>query len=364
MSKILISGYYGYKNIGDEAILKSIADFLKRNTHDSDITVLTADVEGAKERFGIRGADRNNLRKVISEVHRCDYLISGGGSLLQDVTSRRSIVYYFAILFLARLFGKKTIIYCQGIGPIEKKRNRTVAGWLLKRALYITVRDVQSEKELISLGIDSGKIHVSSDPVLAFPMGGKGSTNRVRKLLEEIGGKPVIGISLKRSDSKENINTIASDLNRLNREMDATFVFLPFHHLEDIEVYDEIGKLLNFSPVFVTDKYEVEEILELMIHMSFFIGLRLHSLILASVAELPFVALTYDPKIDHFLNAMELNPPLVYESIEAGQLYASVMNMLEKKEHYKELIRSGKAKNIKRLDESNEIIGKIIDERE
>lgn len=364
MSRILISGYYGYKNIGDEAILKSIVAFLKRHTANPEMTVLTADVQGAKERFGIRGVDRNHVLKVIREVAGCDYLISGGGSLLQDVTSKRSIIYYFAILFFARIFKKKTIIYCQGIGPIRKKSNRIVTGWLLRKACHITVRDPQSKGELISLGIKADSIHVSSDPVLAFPMSEEGKTRRIMELLDGIRGHRLIGVSLKKPRSGKSLEAAAKDLNRLNKETDAIFVCLPFHEMEDREVYGDLENLLDFKPLVVTEKFEVEEMLALMASMDFFIGVRLHSLILASVADLPFIALTYDPKIDHFMQTMELDPPLSFETLEAGELYEAVVEALQEKNELGKRIRSGRLRNIQKLLENNETIGKIIDERE
>ena len=166
MYKILISGYYGFNNIGDESILRTVIDNLREKLEDIDITVLSQDPAQTSEKYGVKAARRMSLWDILRCVWRCDLLLSGGGSLLQDATSGRSILYYLFILRLAQLLGKETFIYSQGIGPISDPRNRRLAARVLRRTSGIVVRDVKSRDLLLEIGVPDYLIHVTADPVI------------------------------------------------------------------------------------------------------------------------------------------------------------------------------------------------------
>ena len=121
--KIVLSGYFGFDNLGDEAILYSIIQEVKK-MQNTEITVLSANPEKTSQKFGVAAVDRMSPKEVIRAIKNCDMFISGGGSLLQDVTSNRSLLYYLALLRLAKLFGKKVMIYSQGIGPVNGAKNQ------------------------------------------------------------------------------------------------------------------------------------------------------------------------------------------------------------------------------------------------
>ena len=96
MHRIVISGYYGFNNIGDESILKAVVDNLRDRIEDIDITVLSQNPESTREKFGVKAVDRMSVAQIVKSIARSDLLISGGGSLLQDVDSlvfRKKSVY-------------------------------------------------------------------------------------------------------------------------------------------------------------------------------------------------------------------------------------------------------------------------------
>ena len=121
MYRILISGYYGFNNIGDESILKAVVESLRMDIDDVEITVLSQNPTDTAERFSVTAVDRRSFKAIIPAIHNCDLLISGGGSLLQDVTSRKSILYYLLIMQFARIMRKPFFIYSylrRGSGPV------------------------------------------------------------------------------------------------------------------------------------------------------------------------------------------------------------------------------------------------------
>ena len=110
MSKILISGYYGFSNAGDEAMLTAIIEALRAERQDVEITVMSGKPEITAEKHGVNSIHRFNPLQIFKAMLSADLLLSGGGSLLQDVTSKRSILYYLSILLMAKLLGKMVIM--------------------------------------------------------------------------------------------------------------------------------------------------------------------------------------------------------------------------------------------------------------
>ena len=127
MVNILISGYYGFDNIGDESILRTLVSSLREHIPDCSLTVLSHNPTSTREKYGVEAVDRMSPMAILRAVKKCDMLISGGGSLLQDVTSSKSLHYYLSIIRCAEFFHKKVFIYSQGIGPIDRPSNRRAA---------------------------------------------------------------------------------------------------------------------------------------------------------------------------------------------------------------------------------------------
>ena len=127
MYNILISGYYGFDNIGDESILRTLVSSLREHIPGCSLTVLSHNPASTREKYGVEAVERMSPMAILRAVKQCDMLISGGGSLLQDVTSSKSLHYYLSIIRCAEFFHKKVFIYSQGIGPIDRPGNRRAA---------------------------------------------------------------------------------------------------------------------------------------------------------------------------------------------------------------------------------------------
>lgn len=315
MYRILISGYYGFNNIGDESILKAVTGSLKEGLEDIDITVLSSDPEGTAEKFDVHSTNRRSIGSIISAVAHCDLLISGGGSLLQDVTSKRSILYYLFIMWLAGFMGKDYFVYSQGIGPINMERNRKLTCKVLRRASGIVVRDESSREFLGEIGIDKEKVVVTADPVLKLK---PADLEIGREILKKEGchfetktesdNRPtVVGMAIKerRLDSSfADELTLAAE--RLIRERNCKVVLIPFHFSEDMAIADELERRLKErglgeSVCAVRHKYLAEEMMSIIGNTDILVGVRLHSLIHAAIMGMPMIGISYDPKINSFM---------------------------------------------------------------
>lgn len=305
MYKILISGYYGFHNIGDEAVLRCVTEQVRDVISDVELTILSNDPEDTREKYHVNSIPRMSPWQVLRALWRTDMLISGGGSLLQDVTSRFSILYYLSIIFVALLLRKPVYIYSQGIGPIRGKYNRWITGWILKRVQVIAVRDTQSARLLEQIGVPKDHITVTTDPVLRLE---KGDMAQGREILKKSGvdpdsGRLIVGWAVKSGDDAY-LREIVRSIRYLKETCNADSVLIPFHFEQDAKCIEQLRQQLGDDAYYVTEKQLIDEMLSLIGNLDLLVGVRLHSLIYAAVCGVPMIGISYDPKIDAFLGSI------------------------------------------------------------
>ena len=307
---ILVSGYYGSKNGGDEAMLAAMLEVLHEFDSTINVTVISMNPEYTKKRHGVDAVAWLDVFAIIKKIFSSDLLISGGGSLLQNVTSRRSLYYYLGIIFLAKFFGRKVMLYAQGIGPIRGTLAHKLMNWLVNRVDLITVRDHGSLEELKRLEIVKPKIFCTADPVLA-----------IKPVSLEIGEKILSRYSLKKSDEKfigvsvrrwidwqKFQNELAKSLDELTEKFNAKIIFLPMQFPEDVKAAQSTAELMKNKSVVLDEEFSTAEILSLVGNMDVLIAVRLHALIFAGVMGVQMLGISYDPKIERFLDSIEEKP--------------------------------------------------------
>ena len=298
--KVLISGYYGFYNIGDEAILKSIIEALRNEDPNIDIVVLSNDVEYTKNTYKVNAINRWKLNEIYKELLKCDGLISGGGSLFQDVTSSRSILYYTGIIWLAKLAKKPIFIYAQGVGPIEKKSNRKIVGKFFNKVDYITLRDKESKVLLNSIGVRKD-IEIVPDPVMGFNI-----ENYEFKLPEYYTNDDYITVSIRdwKKNNSEFQKNIALTCDKII-ESGINVVFIPMHGEHDEKISIEVANMMKYNAKVLSKNLTMEEKMMYIKESKLMIGMRLHALIFAATVGTPMIGISYDPKIDSYLKLIE-----------------------------------------------------------
>ena len=166
--RIALSGYYGFDNAGDEALLSAITSSIRKITPQADFVVFSGSPARTTARHAIRAVNYLDPWAVGRELNRCDLLISGGGSIFQDVTSWRSLPYYIAVVALAKLLGKTVVFYAQGVGPIQRSISKFLMRLVANRVDLITVRDEKSKQLLLDLGVTLPPLRVTADPVFSL----------------------------------------------------------------------------------------------------------------------------------------------------------------------------------------------------
>ncbi|MDR3349567.1 MAG: polysaccharide pyruvyl transferase CsaB [Acidaminococcales bacterium] len=307
---ILISGYYGFANAGDEAMLTAVIDALRGLTDSPAISVLSGNPAETAARHGVKAIHRFDPVSLFWAARKADIVLSGGGSLLQDVTSKRSLYYYLGVLQLAKLLNKPVMLYGQGIGPLRAAMARRLAGFVCRQADVIAVRDKQSLKELALLGVDEKKTFLTADPVMAMHPADKGSG---RSILHEHGveGGFLAGISAREWQGAARFKKeLAGAADALVREYGAKIIFLPLQYPGDLMISKEIASLMaeKDSATVIEKRCGVNDFLSLVGNMDLLLGIRLHALIFGALMQVPVIGLSYDPKIDAFLESIGGQP--------------------------------------------------------
>ena len=166
-AKTLLFGYYGYSNLGDNALLRAAALRAERE-FGAPIAAFTHKPKKASREFGIRAYSRSSPFSLIWKISRCDRLIFGGGTLFQDRTSKRSLTFYIAVLRFAQLLKKETLLYANGIGEIKSPALRALLLKALRRCSYVGLRDNLSLNILKKEGFDVSSVTLEKDIALTL----------------------------------------------------------------------------------------------------------------------------------------------------------------------------------------------------
>ncbi|MEQ4482046.1 polysaccharide pyruvyl transferase CsaB [Cohnella silvisoli] len=350
---MVLSGYYGFRNSGDEAVLKSILAALEEAAAHAGIKVepivLSGDPEWTQRQYGVEAVHRTKLGEVRKALKSSDGLISGGGSLLQDATGLGSIPYYLGIMALARWCGKPTFVYAQGIGPVNRRVFQPFIARAFKRAAYVSVRDEESATLLRRYGVPPASIEVVPDPVMGLPAGSgegtgaeqdSGLPGAVDAVTAASGQDtlPVVGVSVRfwRSD-RADLDRAAAALEALAGRHAVRLRFLPFHRGADEDASRYVMERLAGSGV-PAELAPAHDDPQLMLRevgrCALLIGMRLHSLIYAANQEIPLLGLSYDPKIDQFLQRLGQRAVGTTDSLDPDLLAHQATEILRNPEQW------------------------------
>ena len=336
--KIVVSGYYGSKNGGDEAMLAAMLEVLREEVDDLQVTVISLNPDYTKRRHNVDAVPMPDIFSIIKKIRAADLLISGGGSLLQNVTSGRSLYYYLAIIFFALIFGRKVMLYAQGIGPIRGALAHKLMNLIVNRVDLITVRDRGSLEELSRLKITRPKIFCTADPVLA-----------IKPVPLEIGEEILSHHAIKKSDGKfigvavrhwigwgRFQSELAEALDKIIETTGAKIIFIPMKFPEDIRSAMSTAELMKEKCIVFEEEFTTQEILSLVGCMDLLIGVRLHALIFAGVMNVPLLGISYDPKIERFLDSIGEKPLGNMSDVTTQEIFDATLKKLSADKEFRD----------------------------
>lgn len=336
----VLMGYYGFNNSGDETLLYSMIKNLKEEKDDARLLVLSKVPKETEKTYGVYSINRYNLFRVKKELKNSHLFIFGGGSLIQDVTSDKSLWFYLNMLKLAISAKIPVMLYANGIGPVKKKKNRKMAAKILNKADVITLRDAQSLKEAESMGVTVQKF-VTADPALSI----NGVDKKIAmNLLKEEGipqDEKLLGISVR--EWKECDETFWTSFVEQTDEICQKYgfkpVFIPLKKPEDDEFSIKLQEKLNTKSYTLKNIYTAEEIVGIFGVCELIIGMRLHSLIYASAVTTPAIGISYDPKVSGFVDYIETCKSLELNEIKEGKLAITADDIMDNYDTVKQRLK-------------------------
>lgn len=310
--RVVVSGYYGYNNLGDEAILTALTQQLRAvggPEGSVEIVALSGDPAATSAALGIQAVDRLALPAVWRALRRADLFISGGGSLLQDVTGLGSVPYYLGLMRLAKLAGTRTMMLGQGVGPLGLPTSRWLVGRVVRGLDAVTVRDEDSRELLVRCGVPRDRIELTADPVLALA---PASADRADAIWQRLGltpGRATIAVSVRPWATwyERQLKAFSAVLAQRAEAWDAQILLLPFHRPDDEPLVDELRYCLETRPdahrpqvAVLEEALAPQDMMALLGRVDLLVGMRLHALIMAAAMATPSFGIVYDPKIAAF----------------------------------------------------------------
>lgn len=310
MILILVSGYYGFDNLGDEAILGVLcADLRALGVKGEEIVVLSNQPQHTAQEFQVTAIHRNDLREIWRRLGRARLFISGGGSLLQDVTSRRSIPYYLGLVELAHMRKVPVVMYGQGLGPVQSRILRHWVGRSFKRSLACSVRDPGSLQFLAELGVPEETIELCADPVF----------QQVPVIDQQIRSRRVL-LNLRPYSDWGSQEKLWADQVKLWQSKGYDIEFIPLGPGDEV-----LGRtLLKFCPgLKMHAQLKLESAGQVFSGAGLCISMRLHGLIISALQDCLPIGLNYDPKVRAICQQLQI------PCLELGQL-AELGSILDK----------------------------------
>lgn len=319
---IVICGAYGRGNAGDDAILEAIVQEMRELDPLRTITVMSRRPRETRVVYRTNAVYTFNVFSVLRKFRRAALYINGGGSLMQDVTSTRSLWYYCYTLRAAKKRGCKVMMYGCGIGPINRAANRRMAAKTIDASVdRITLRDDNSRTLLSEMGVVHPDICVSADPTIILT---PAPHEIVNLALEKCGIDPdgsYIGFGLRNWKGLDDaLPEIAAAADYAYEKHGLTPVFVPIEFPSDLMPAERVGALLHCPWHAVRIRQPIETTIGILARMKTVVGIRLHSLMFSAGQGVPVVGMSYDIKVDGFLKYIGSRTCLQLSSVRADEL--------------------------------------------
>ena len=300
---VVICGAYGRGNAGDDAILEAILQEMRSIDPDMPVTVISKDPKSTRLTYRVRSVSRMAIPAWQSAMKKARLYINGGGSLIQDVTSRRSLWFYLHNISAAKRAGCKVQMYGCGIGPVTRENHRKLAAKVLNRNVdVITLREPNSLDELRAMGVTEPQILLTADPALTLH---RASDDETDSVLLRAGIPPhgrYICFALRQWRGFEDKAPLFARAAKYAYETyGLTPVFAAVEKNQDPIAARQAAAHLDIPHYFLDDAGGAGTIIGALSRMELVVSMRLHALIFAAGQGIPLAGVVYDPKVSAFL---------------------------------------------------------------
>lgn len=301
---ILICGSYGRGNAGDDAILKAVIREVYEVSKDARICVMSKNPKQTRKNYRVRSIYTFNVFSMLRKMRRSELYINGGGSLIQDSTSSRSLYFYLLTLISARRLRCKVMMYGCGIGPVRKKLNRRLASKVMNKNVdCVTLRDPDSLSELQSMGVSKPDIKLAADPTLGIS---PAEEKKICEVMEAEGlsasGNYLCLAMRNWKDIEGKLCHIATTALYASEKYGLEIVLIPMERGRDLEIAERLRAKIGDKAHIIKGKYDVHTVIGILSKMRIIMAMRLHALVFGAGQGVATIGIAYDDKVTGFMN--------------------------------------------------------------
>jgi polysaccharide pyruvyl transferase CsaB len=347
LARLLLAGYIGCGNLGDDAMMLGFTHGLA----DYDITVMAGSPEEIHRLYGFDVVPRKDGKAVEAAIKKCDALVFPGGSIFQDVTSVFSVKYYSDLVNDAKKAGKKVLILGQGVGPLTNMFGKRMAASAFNAADAISVRDPQSIQTLKDLGVKKN-VRLTADCAFLLPQ----PQQNEDEAAYSVGGMKSIGLAPRPLDKKADVVGLFGELCRLMYQSGTMPVLVEMDKEEDGPLIEEIHKKQGGRIPQIRKLQTPMQFQQRIRRMEAVVAMRLHAGILATTVGVPSLMVSYDPKVAAFSKMIEIATALPMEGLTATRLFDAFTAFMKDRERNGKILERKREEMIKLAQLNMEIV--------
>jgi len=352
MANLLLAGYFGAGNLGDDALLLGFIQGLGNTEH--GITVMSGNPEETYRLYGLRSIDRKNMNAFKTALEVADALVFPGGSIFQDASSVKSVAYYGNLVKMAKAKGKKVIFLSQGVGPLTTFLGKRWAASAFEMADAVAVRDQGSLATLQSLGIKR-PIRVTADMAFLLPKPVDTDTMGFA-----VGGMKAVGISVRPYGKKDEIQKLFGEFARLlfNAQMMPVFIEMDKQH--DGPLILDISKAQGGKIPDLRKLQTPMQAQQRMARLDAVVAMRLHAGILATTVGVAPFMVSYDPKVTAFAKLLDLQTAPNVVGLTPQRLFDSFMQFMRDRERNEKVMERKREELVKLAQVNLDILADFL----
>ena len=360
---IVLSGYYGFNNSGDDALLTAIINNLRVYKEDVRILTLSKNPKQTKRLFKVDAINRFNPFIIYKSLKKSKLFLNGGGTLIHDATSSHSLYYYLYLMNLAKKLNLKLVVYANGIGPFKEK-NEKISALVTKKADLITLRDELSKKELRRIGVDKNEVFVTADPAITLDACSDIETLKLIKEnnINENGKYMAVSVRGWNKNDKLFEAKIAEICDYVYEKYNIETIFITMRPSEDLLISQNILQRMSHKGYIIKDEQSAEKLMGIISKCELVIGMRLHSLIYATTMCVPLIGIIYDPKIKGFLDYIKQDMLVDAENIDSSYLREMIEKIIDNKDEIRKNLVTYKEELSKKALSNAEMTIKLLEE--
>lgn len=327
---VFICGAYGKGNAGDDAILEAIIHQMRDIDPDLPLYVLSRTPRLTEIHYRIGAVHTFNVAHFLHTMRKTKLYLNGGGSLIQDATSSRSLQYYLFSIWCAHLMGNKVLMYGCGIGPVQRPTNVKRSAYIINHCVdVITLREKTSKDELRRMGVTKPDVLVTADPALlltpADPVRVSGwfLTNGLNP-----DGDYLLFVLRPWRQFEEKMPLFVEAAQRAYDQHGLTPIFLALEPARDLPMSQRTAQQLTCPHHVLSVPDDGSVIVGLMARMRAVVSMRLHALVFATAVGTPVVGAVYDPKVQAFLDYVGQKRYLQFGEISQESLDGAIESAL------------------------------------